>query len=1187
MQPIQTPILSRRIITPGDMPIFIVAPDMKRGIKLSMLLSANVSAPKSFARIYDDITSHNNYFFNSTVKKSLQGAAFSGYAKATESRQQLSLLLEESMSNGKLWGIQCTLEHFFRLELYSLYKDALYLFLYDDVDKLITDDIPFFRQMLDFSQVHLSNALIVHSKSVNHLADYLLSSLPFRYHAQPYTLRFSGVDEAHDEHEEKMKDMNVKATKQPIMKANGNPLAYTVIEESDKLNLFSKTNSFLTGNNVLIILRYEKDVFESVLRNKLDDVFQTFIYAPELYIVCNNEKDKLQIEAVLNDKEYPTLKANIVVSNHTIVVINEIIQNHYRRMIVVDGLHYNTSFANMIVPFDHAETSPTITFGKTISKTKQIGSLKLRDLLSTDIIQNTIAFPYLIWEKLGGFDSSLHESVYLWDFLINAVHDTDGSAVPIDASAAQGVETSVASKALMQSPAYQQVIGKHEYLFEQNFVELLTLLTEQQHLPQHEIKDLHHRISTLQSLMVHSQNELKAITDFTNALQQRINVLEGRWHYKLAAKVKRIKKIFFKKNTSGAGRLKKMLYFLAFTMSKPGLKIMRRISKNGLKKMYLLAEDRPVQISYLDEPSSEIRTYHDWINVQQNTEKVRKHFEADRVNFKLQPKISIVMPVYNPPLKYLKQAIESVIQQDYKNWELCISDDCSPGEKVQKILKVYALKDNRIKVDFRKENGHISACSNSALALATGDFVLLMDHDDLLSIDCLYEVVKHLNLKPEDDVIYSDEDKIDDANKHSVPHFKPDWAPDSLLSRNYFGHVVVIRKNIMEQIGGFRLGFEGSQDYDLILRATEVTSKIGHIPKVLYHWRIHGKSAAHSEEVKPYAYIAAKKALEEALQRRGTPGSVSYLSGLRGYRVQYDMVSPGKVSIIIPTKDHVKLLKNTIDSIFHLTDYTDYEIIVLNNNSTGKDFFSLMANYTAKYPYKFRCIDANFPFNFSKLMNIGRKEATGDYLLLMNNDMEVIHEDWLRRMVSYAQQKHIGAVGVKLLYPDDHIQHAGVAIGLGGVAGHVFVNAFKDDAGYFNYIQSVNNFSALTAACLMCRTALYDEVGGMNEDFEVEYNDVDLCLRFVNAGYYNVYLPDVELYHYESATRGHPHQSKESWERHIREIKLFKAAWQKFIDHDPHFNPNLNRGAHDFSMDFSAGIDKAKKTSTDVDEDGA
>jgi GT2 family glycosyltransferase len=339
---------------------------------------------------------------------------------------------------------------------------------------------------------------------------------------------------------------------------------------------------------------------------------------------------------------------------------------------------------------------------------------------------------------------------------------------------------------------------------------------------------------------------------------------------------------------------------------------------------------------------------------------------------------------------------------------------------------------------------------------------------------------------------------------------------------------------------------------------------------VLYHWRIHALSAAQGEEVKPYAYMAAKKALEQALLRRGMPVEVKYLTGLRGYRIVYPVQEEPMVSIIIPSKDQTELLKNTVDSILNKTKYSRYEIIVLNNNSTSKGFQQFVTEYSTKYSNQFRCVEAHFPFNFSKLMNMGRKLAQGKMLLLLNNDVEVIHDDWLEIMVSYTQQKRIGAVGVKLLYPDDTIQHAGVIVGLGGIAGHTFVGMHQDEPGYFNYIQSTNNYSAVTAACLMVRADVYDAVGGMDEIFEVEYNDVDFCLRIQEAGYNNVYLPHVSLYHFESATRGHPHQSKSGYERHLKEMALFKERWQKIIDHDPYYNPNLNLGVHDFSMNLMA-----------------
>jgi glycosyltransferase involved in cell wall biosynthesis len=588
-------------------------------------------------------------------------------------------------------------------------------------------------------------------------------------------------------------------------------------------------------------------------------------------------------------------------------------------------------------------------------------------------------------------------------------------------------------------------------------------------------------------------------------------------------------------------------------LTEPGFNLLKKVAKKVLRKFGMFKEHH--------------YGYNEWITARLDTQALRKEYYNAIYLCPVQPKFSIVMPVYNPTPSFLSAAIDSVMDQLYGDWELCIADDCSPKPEVKKVLQEYMAKDSRIKVVFREKNGHISANTNSALSLVTGDYLLFMDHDDLLTTNCLFEFVRHINAHPEDQLIYSDEDKVDDAGVFSMPHFKPDWAPDNLLSRNYMGHVIVAHKDLMAKVGEFRLGFEGSQDHDFLLRATELTKHIGHIPKVLYHWRIHKLSVANNTKAKPYAYLAAQKALEEALVRRGTPGKVELIADtLGGYRMRYDIPTPKKVSVIIPTKDQVKLLKCAIDSIIEKTVYPDYEIIVLNNNSNTPEFFALMEEYKQKHSAIFTCVDATFPFNFAKLMNLGVGLSKGDYILFANNDIEVIEGNWMTEMVSFAQRKTTGAVGVKLLYKDDTIQHAGVVLGLGGAAGHVFVNMHKNDRGYFNYIKSLNNYSAVTAACMMCRKELYNEVGGMDETLEVEYNDVDLCLQFVAHGYYNVYVPDVEIYHYESATRGHPFQSKESWAQHEHDFGIFRSKWQKYVDNDPFYNPNLSITVTDFGL---------------------
>ena len=600
-----------------------------------------------------------------------------------------------------------------------------------------------------------------------------------------------------------------------------------------------------------------------------------------------------------------------------------------------------------------------------------------------------------------------------------------------------------------------------------------------------------------------------------------------------------------------------ILHFLRFLFTRPGM----RLIKDKIRKKILSAEKNNLLI------------YNNWIKEITDPQTLQREYNNTITSLQLQPKFSIVVPVYNPPIGYFRQAIESVRKQLYGNWELCLADDNSPNKDVQLVMQEYARSDNRIKIVSREVNGHISACTNSAIAVATGDYIVFMDHDDLLTDNCLFEFVRHINDHPKDDLIYSDEDKIDDKGMYSSPHFKPDWAPDNLLSRNYMGHVIVMKKELVDKLGGCRTGFEGSQDHDLLLRATEQTKHVGHIPKVLYHWRIHQQSVASAGEAKPYAFTAAIKALNEALERRGTPGVAEMIPQYDGcYRVKYTITDPGKVSIIIPTKNQAAMLDKALRSIISLTDYKNYEIILLDNNSDQQDLFDLVARYTREHGDIFRCVEAKFLFNFSKLMNLGRKHATGSYLLFLNNDVEVMHADWLSTMVSFAQHKQTGCVGVKLLFPDDTIQHAGVVLGLGGAAGHVFARQHRSERGYFNYIQILNNYSSVTGACLMCRTEIFDEVGGFEEALRVEYNDIDFCLKVFSAGYYNVYVPDVELYHYESISRGQPYLNKANWEQHEKDFGIFTSKWQKLIDNDPFYSPHLSRLTDDFQLDTKKQI---------------
>jgi glycosyltransferase involved in cell wall biosynthesis len=685
-----------------------------------------------------------------------------------------------------------------------------------------------------------------------------------------------------------------------------------------------------------------------------------------------------------------------------------------------------------------------------------------------------------------------------------------------------------------------------------------------------EIKNFQSVVDTLKNDIEIQKNYANQLSVLIQQYEQRIQKIENSKTWKLRKNFYKMKGLFRSagkrgKGIPGLGLIKRIIFFLFGK----GQIIMRRFFKKIFRTLYLWLEEVPVRIipiSQLHSASVASDPYQQWMMRNFPREAEFRQYKKDCEQFVHKPLISILLPVYNPPVEFFKATLNSVIGQIYENWELCIADDASTDKRIKKIIEEYAEKDFRIKTVFRKENGHISKCSNSALELTTGEYTLLLDHDDILTQDCLVHVANAINQNIETDLIYSDEDKVDENGQHSVPHFKPQWCPDHFSSRNYLGHVVVCRTSILKEIGGFRVGFEGSQDYDMLLRFTEKTQRITHIPKVLYHWRIHQASAARSEEAKPYAYHAAQKALTESLAKRGEPATVGFLAGFRGYSIRYQLLNPGKVSIIIPNKDNAEVLETCIKSIFEKSSWNNFEVIVVNNNSTEKSLFDILNKYKKTYPDQFNWFDYNIPFNFSKLVNAGVEKSTGDYIVLLNNDTEVITSDWMEAMMEQAQRKSIGAVGVKLLYFNDTIQHAGVVIGLGGIAGHTFVGAHKDEAGYFNYIQSINNYSAITAACLMVEKQKYLELKGFDENFEVEYNDVDFCLRLKDSGLNNVYLPHVELYHYESLTRGHPHMSKESYERHISELNKFKIRWQKYIDDDPCYNPNLTRGAHDFSL---------------------
>lgn len=560
--------------------------------------------------------------------------------------------------------------------------------------------------------------------------------------------------------------------------------------------------------------------------------------------------------------------------------------------------------------------------------------------------------------------------------------------------------------------------------------------------------------------------------------------------------------------------------------------------------------------------SSKAISYKAWLKKNHITAKELD--EQRRHIFEYNPMISLVIPLYETDHKFFCQLIDSVLNQTYQNFEICFADGSATDELKSVIEKNYPA-DERIKYKKLEKNLLISGNTNAAIEMAEGEFIAFADHDDLLALDAFYEVIKALNEDKSIDFVYSDEDKTNfENNKYFEPHFKPDFSIDLLRSVNYICHLVVVKKTLADEVGYLRDEFNGAQDYDFVLRACEKAKKIYHVPKILYHWRSHEKSTAGNPESKMYAFEAGKRAIEAHYERTGIEAGVELTANLGLYRSRFAIKGDPLISIIIPNKDHIDDLDKCLQSVFTRSTYKNYEIIIVENNSEWPETFE----YYKKLENNERCrvVYWNKEFNYSAINNFGAKEANGEYLLLLNNDTEVITPEWMEEMLGYCQREDVGAVGARLYYPDDTIQHAGVILGFGGIAGHAAIGQDRYQLGYMARVLTPQDVSIVTAACMLVDKKVFDEVGGLDEKLKVAFNDVDFCMKVRSKNYLVVYNPYAELYHYESKSRGQE-DTPEKVERFAGEIEIFKSRWRAELKKgDPYYNPNLSLDRADYSL---------------------
>ena len=525
--------------------------------------------------------------------------------------------------------------------------------------------------------------------------------------------------------------------------------------------------------------------------------------------------------------------------------------------------------------------------------------------------------------------------------------------------------------------------------------------------------------------------------------------------------------------------------------------------------------------------------------------------------------ISVLVPAYRTPEAFLRQMIESVLNQTYPYLELCIADGSGENISVEKVVKEYQAKDQRVRYQRLEKNEGIAGNTNAAIRMATGDYLALFDHDDLLAPNALFEVASTIE-KDKADVVYTDEDKVtSDLKENFQPHFKPDFNPDLLCSNNYICHLFVVKRSLALKLGGQDPAYDGAQDYDFIFRCTEEAEKIVHIAKILYHWRVHQASTADNPTSKMYAFDAGKRAIEAHLQRIGAKAEVSHTKDLGFYRVKYQVQGNPKVSIVIPNKDEKETLKKCLESIWQKTTYSNYEIILVENNSTTREIRDYYQELDGKNGV--RVVYWDKEFNYSAINNFGISYAKGEYILCLNNDITVISPEWMEELLANCQRPEVGIVGARLYYPDNTIQHAGIVLGMGGCAGSLFVGLARSRGGYLHKAALQQDLSAVTAACFMVKKEAFEKVGGFEEKLAVAFNDVDFCLKVRHAGYLVVYDPYAELYHHESKTRGY--ENTEAKKRRFQEeIEYMRCHWMPDILRDPYYNENLSLKASDYSL---------------------